>query len=257
MSQQQWTPDQRRQQIAEMLRNKGVICRDFLFTGRCSRSPMCPYMHVANGETRPVPWSVCTFFTQGKCLRDGCSFFHGTQAQLEELHASGASVYRLQDYMKVAVPPAEYLNPDGSIATHLSVAALPVTPALHAVHRPIVSHENALNSFQSVFVMQPNSHAIAPTMFASHGRAPHPTPSHFAFYANTPIAPQMPTHSTATVLQPTLQTLQPTTFYQPGNAQLAQPQQHFAPVPPLNTPQQHHSTQHALGSPVYFHIQPH
>ncbi|CAG9582876.1 conserved hypothetical protein [Leishmania major strain Friedlin] len=257
MSQQQWTPDQRRQQIAEMLRNKGVICRDFLFTGRCSRSPTCPYMHVANGETRPVPWSVCTFFTQGKCLRDGCSFFHGTQAQLEELHASGAPVYRPQDYMKIAVPPAEYLNADGSIATHLSIAAVPMTPALHVVHGPTVSHENAVNSFQPVLVMQPNSQAIAPTMFASQGRTAHSTPSHFAFYANAPITSQMPTHSAATVLQPTLHTVQPTTFYQAANALLAQPQQHFAPVPQLNTPQQHQLTQQALGSRVYFHIQPH
>ncbi|KAG5467099.1 hypothetical protein LSCM1_01280 [Leishmania martiniquensis] len=252
MSQQLWTPDQRRQQIAEFLRNKGVICRDFLLTGRCSRSPTCPYMHVANGETRPVPWSVCTFFTQCKCLRDGCSFFHGTQAQLEELHASGAPVYRPQDYMKVAVPPAEYLNPDGSIATHLPISALPVAPALHMVPEATVPHESNVNSFQPVVLMQPNAPAIAPAIFASQSRA-----SHFAFYTNAPLASQMHTGSTTTVFQPTLHAVQPTAYYQPTNAPLPQSQQQYAPLPQFNaSPYQPPPPQQSHGGHVYFHIQP-
>ncbi|CAJ1035610.1 hypothetical protein, conserved [Leishmania lindenbergi] len=256
MSQQQWTPDQRRQQIAEFLRNKGLICRDFLLTGRCSRTPMCPYMHVANGETRPVPWSVCTFFTQGKCLRDGCSFFHGAQSQLQELHASGAPVYRPQDYMKVAVPPPEYLNPDGSIATHLSIAEVSMTPALHVVHGPTVSQENVVNPFHPFLLMQSNSQAIAPTVFASQIRTPNSTPQHFAFYTNTPIASSMPTNSTGTVLQPALHVVQPTAYYQAISTPLSQTQRHYAPALQLNTSQQQQSTQQPLGSHVYFHIQP-
>ncbi|KAG5466570.1 hypothetical protein LSCM4_01722 [Leishmania orientalis] len=257
MSQQQWTPDQRRQQIAEFLRNKGVICRDFLLSGRCSRSPTCPYMHVANGETRPVPWSVCTFFTQGKCLRDGCSFFHGTQAQLEELHASGAPVYRPQDYMKIAVPPAEYLNPDGSIATHLPISAVPVSPALHMVPGTTMPHENTVNSFHPVLLMQPNSQAIAPAVFASQSCTSHQPSPQFAFYTNAPLPSQITTSSAATVFQPTLHAVQPTAYYQATNVPLAQSQQHFAPIPSFNSPHfQPLQTQPSQGSHVYFHIQP-
>lgn len=131
---QSWTPDQKRQQISELLRNKGIICRDYLLSGSCPRSPMCPYMHIRNGETRPVPWSVCTFFNQGVCLRDRCTFFHGTQQQLDDLHASRAEVYRPQDYMTIAVPPADYLNPDGSIATTNIPAVTP--PAARSQRQP-------------------------------------------------------------------------------------------------------------------------
>ncbi|KAG5492936.1 hypothetical protein JKF63_01516 [Porcisia hertigi] len=256
MSQQQWTPDQRRQQIAELLRNKGVICRDFLLTGRCSRSPTCPYMHVANGESRPVPWSVCSFFTQGKCLRDRCSFFHGTQAQLEELHASGALVYRPQDYMKVAVPPAEYLNPDGTIAAHLSITPLTAAPALHVVHGPSISHENAVNSFHPLLLVQPKSHAIAPTVLATQSRAPNPAPPQFSLYTNSSITPQIPNHSTATVFQPTLHTVQPTAYFQATSAHLVQPHQHYQASPHYNTPSRQQSIQQTVGGHVYYHIHP-
>ncbi|KAK7198394.1 Zinc finger C-x8-C-x5-C-x3-H type (and similar) [Novymonas esmeraldas] len=258
MSQQQWTPEQRRQQIAEMLRNKGVICRDFLLTGRCPRTPTCPYMHIANGETRPVPWSLCTFFLQGKCLRDRCSFFHGTQAQLEELHAAGATVYRPQDYMKVAVPPAEYLNPDGSIASFVSVASVPAQPqALHMVHGPTMSHENAVNSFHPVLLMQHNPQPITQSIFAPPAAAPNQAPPQFSFYTNTPLAQPIQIHPPGTVFQSHLHAVQPAAYYQPTGAALVHPQHYatsvsFAPHP---HPQPHPGPQ-SLGGPVYFHVQP-
>lgn len=124
---QHWTPDQRRQQISEMLRNKGIICKDYLLAGQCPRSP-CPYMHIMDGETRPVPWSICTFFNQGKCLRDRCAFFHGSLEQLEELHSTGVDTYRPQDYMRIAEPSSDFLNSDGTIA--VDRANLPPFPSV-------------------------------------------------------------------------------------------------------------------------------
>lgn len=107
--------ERQKHRISEKLRNKGCICRDYLVTGGCPRGTTCPYMHVRDGDCRPVPRHVCTFFIKGICLRDECTFFHGTQAQLDSLHVQGAPFYRPQDFMQIAVPPAEYLNPDGSI----------------------------------------------------------------------------------------------------------------------------------------------
>lgn len=107
--------ERQKHRISEKLRNKGCICRDYLLKGACPRGTTCPYMHVTDGEVRHVPRHACTFFIKGICLRDECMFFHGTQAQLDSLHAQGAVVYRPQDYMQIAVPPSDYLNPDGSI----------------------------------------------------------------------------------------------------------------------------------------------
>lgn len=102
-------------QISEKIRNKGWLCRDFLFNNMCPRGTTCPYMHIRNGEFRPTPRYVCAFFKKGVCLRDQCTFFHGTQLQLDTLHAQGVESYRPQDFMHIVVPPPEYLNADGTI----------------------------------------------------------------------------------------------------------------------------------------------
>ncbi|KPA86660.1 hypothetical protein ABB37_00762 [Leptomonas pyrrhocoris] len=264
--QQQWTADQRRQQIAELLRNKGVICRDYLCTSHCPRTPTCPYMHVSNGETRPVPWSVCTFFTQGKCLRDRCTFFHGTQAQLEELHATGSPVYRPQDYMKIAVPPPEYLNPDGSIATSVSFSAVPPTPTMQVMRGPAMPHENAVNTFQPLVLMQQSPQAITPSMFSGQGNTPNSRPSQFPFYASSSLTAQMPMQATTTVFSPGLQTMPTAAYYQSANPQMMPPPpQQYASPSQYNTPHQQaqqqpnsqppQQQQHPLGNQLYFHIQ--
>jgi hypothetical protein len=262
--QQQWSADQRRQQIAELLRNKGVICRDYLYTSRCPRTPTCPYMHIANGETRPVPWSVCTFFTQGKCLRDRCTFFHGTQAQLEELHATGSPVYRPQDYMKIAVPPPEYLNPDGSIST--SVTFSPVPP-MQMMRAPAMPHDNTVNTFQPLVIMQQTPQSIAPSVFAGQGNTPNTSTTQFPFYTNATMAAQMPVQAATTVFSPALQPMPTATYYQNVNAHLMpappqHPQHQYTPATHFNAPHQQ-QPQHPqnpqpqqIGSPLYFHIHP-
>ncbi|ORC91934.1 uncharacterized protein TM35_000041480 [Trypanosoma theileri] len=121
-----WTPDKQRQQIAEMFRNKGLICRDYFLNNSCPRSSSCSYMHIQDGETRRVPLTVCHFFTQRACLRDKCSFFHGTQAQLDQLRASGAKTYRPQDYMAIAAPPPEYLPAASSMAPQMFPVPIPL-----------------------------------------------------------------------------------------------------------------------------------
>lgn len=113
---QPWSVRHRRQQICEMLRNKGIICKDYICSGQCPRGTTCPYMHIHNGETRQVPRLVCNFFAKGVCLRERCMYFHGTPLQLSELHAKGAQMYRPQDYMKIALPPSEYLDSEGFIS---------------------------------------------------------------------------------------------------------------------------------------------
>lgn len=111
--------------ISEKLRNKGWVCRDYLMNSLCPRGTTCPYMHIRNGEVRLTPRHVCAFFKKGVCLRDQCTFFHGTQLQLDALHLQGAETYRPQDFMQVVVPPAEYLNPDGTIKVPDSPSVTP------------------------------------------------------------------------------------------------------------------------------------
>ncbi|CCW64409.1 unnamed protein product [Phytomonas sp. EM1] len=111
-----WSSEQCGQQVSEMLRNKGIICKNFFNTGSCPRNTNCPYIHIKNGEARPTPWIACMFFNNGVCLRDRCAYFHGSQSQLDRLRASGASMYHPQDYMQVAEPPKQFLAPDGSLA---------------------------------------------------------------------------------------------------------------------------------------------
>ncbi|KAH9601474.1 hypothetical protein LSM04_002417 [Trypanosoma melophagium] len=125
-----WTPDKRRQQIAEMFRNKGLICRDYFFNKSCPHSSSCSYMHVQEGETRRVPLTVCLFYTERACLRDKCPFFHGTQAQLDQLRASGAKTYRPQDYMALAVPPPEYLPAASNVTPQLIPIPVSLAPPL-------------------------------------------------------------------------------------------------------------------------------
>ncbi|KPI87113.1 hypothetical protein ABL78_3825 [Leptomonas seymouri] len=269
--QQQWTPDQRRQQIAELLRNKGVICRDYLYTSHCPRTPTCPYMHVANGEARPVPWSVCTFFTQGKCLRDRCTFFHGTQAQLEELHATGSPVYRPQDYMKIALPPPEYLNPDGSISSSLSFSAVSPALTMQVVHSAAMPHENAVNTFQPLVLMQQSPQSITPSMFSGQSSNPNSNSSQLPFYPNSPLAAQMPVQAGPTVFPPGLQSMRTAAYYQSTSTQMMPPPpppQQYPPASPYNAPHQQAPHQRnaqqpqpqpqpqPMGNQLYFHIQP-
>ena len=54
-----------------------------------------PRPHV-NGWI-PFPTSVCSYFKKGTCLRIGCTFFHGTDASLQEQQNKGASLYRVND----------------------------------------------------------------------------------------------------------------------------------------------------------------
>lgn len=86
-------------------RNKGIICKQFLTKRSCHRHHECPYLHIAEGESKPLPEAVCSFFSQGACLRDGCRFFHGTEERLQQLRAAGLQSYRLQDEMEVLWPP--------------------------------------------------------------------------------------------------------------------------------------------------------
>ncbi|KEG14938.1 hypothetical protein DQ04_00251140 [Trypanosoma grayi] len=110
-----WAADQQRQTGVEMLRNKGLICRDHFLNGSCPLASSCSYMHIRKGETRRVPLTVCHFYTKRACLRDGCMFFHGTQEELDQLRASGATTYRPQDYMALAAPPPACLHPEGNM----------------------------------------------------------------------------------------------------------------------------------------------
>lgn len=230
-------------------------------------------MHIANGETRPVPWSVCTFFTQGKCLRDRCTFFHGTQAQLEELHATGSPTYRPQDYMKVAVPPPEYLNPDGSIATGLSFSAVPPpTPTMQMMRGPAMPHENAVNTFQPLVLMQQSPQSITPSVFSGQGNTPNTSSTQFPFYSNSPLTAQMSMQPAPTVFQPGLQSMPTAAYYQSTNTQMMPPppsphqpqqqqhQQQYASASQYNTSQQqqqpsHRNSQQQMGNQLYFHIQ--
>ncbi|KAF8283782.1 hypothetical protein TcBrA4_0059680 [Trypanosoma cruzi] len=132
-----WTPEQRRQHVAEMYRNKGLICPDYFLKNECPRSSSCSYIHIRNGETRKVPLSVCHFYAKRACLRDKCVFFHGTQAQLDQLHAMGAQTYRPQDYMAFAIPPPELLGTDQNVAPPVVTMPMPVPAPLVNSTMPI------------------------------------------------------------------------------------------------------------------------
>lgn len=114
-------------QLAEMLRNKGFLCHNYL-VGVCKQTN-CPYMHVADGEERPVPDSVCLFFRQSVCLREKCKFFHGAKADLDALRAAGSKTFRPQDVMKIAIPPPEL----SGVQQQAVEASLPpqMSPLLH------------------------------------------------------------------------------------------------------------------------------
>lgn len=253
VSQQQWTADQRRQQIAELLRNKGVICKDYLQSGRCPRSPSCPYMHVADGETRPIPWSICSFFSQGVCLRDQCAFFHGTSAQLEELHSSGITSYRPQDYMKIAAPPAEYLNPDGSIVSTVPITPIAPTPTVQMVQTAPVPPDNAVNAMQPFMLVPPGHQAIAPPMFGSHMGDPNLAATQFSFYQNAPIGAHFATQAPpGAIFQPAINPFAATTFYPTAATAIHPTALHQLPV---TSPHSQQQQQQAASSPLYFHIQ--
>lgn len=246
-----WNPtsDQRRQQISEMLRNKGIICKDFLYTGKCPRAPTCPYMHVANGETRPVPWSVCTFFNQGVCLRDRCTFFHGTQQQLDELRATGSDVYQPQLYMHISQPPAEFLNPDGTIAVDRIQMPNPATP----LQAPVAQQQQqqpvqVYQPLQRVMVLPPqNSLVSAPQMpqMQYYIQQPQNHGASINGYAPRPQAPQQQHQG------------QPVTTY---NMHMNGFNSNGANLPLTHMSQQQQGPpqhqQHAQTQPQYFQTQP-
>ncbi|RNF18935.1 uncharacterized protein Tco025E_04264 [Trypanosoma conorhini] len=137
-----WTAEQQRRQVAELYRNKGLICPDYFRANKCPRGSTCSYIHIRDGETRKVPLSVCHFYMKRACLRDNCMFFHGTQTQLDQLHAMGAETYRPQDYMAFAVPPPELMGMDGGIAPQVVPMPIPV-PASNLVNPMPVSKPGA------------------------------------------------------------------------------------------------------------------
>ena len=78
------------EQLAEAVRDKGIMCKDFYTTSRCSLQ-CCPYAHIKEGQTSVIPDMACNFHLQGRCLRDNCRYFHGSKEQLRTLHRRRAA----------------------------------------------------------------------------------------------------------------------------------------------------------------------
>eukprot|EP00796_Vickermania_ingenoplastis_P005470 gene5470-3944_t len=238
-----WTRERRRQQISEMLRNKGYICRDFLCTGGCPRGPSCPYMHIRNGEVRPIPRHVCAFFKREVCLRDQCTFFHGTQEQLDALHAQQAETYRPQDFMQVVVPPAQYLEADGTIkapedgVAQTIIGAVPSQPQIQAQAQPYTGAVNPVQ--QATFVMPgqpipvmfmtPNTSSSSPFVNATPGyvqQAAPPPPPQPQYISQAPQQFSTPTPQFVTI-HPSQRNLLECDISECGSVALCSQRQHY------------------------------
>lgn len=100
------TAQQEQLQRAEMMRNKGIICKQYFSAKSCKRSN-CPFAHIFDGEVRPLPDAPCLFFQQGVCLREKCKYFHGPKKDYDSMKAAGQTMYRPQEFMPVAHLPTD------------------------------------------------------------------------------------------------------------------------------------------------------
>lgn len=62
------------------------ICQHYL-KGKCRFGDKCKNIHDTEGKQpkSAKPSNICTYFQQGKCSKDNCSFLHGYHDSLQHL----------------------------------------------------------------------------------------------------------------------------------------------------------------------------
>jgi hypothetical protein len=150
-------------------RDKGIICETFYDFSHCFVIN-CPYAHIKDGSTHLLPQMQCAFWIDGRCLREGCAYFHGHIEDLQALRKAGQTIYCPAQFMPRRNPLAVL----SAYEAELKASDLPVGPCGIGYEHPQhwQTEDLAYNSSSSDKCGTSHPVSVIPERWAASGCVP-------------------------------------------------------------------------------------